>query len=43
MFLSKKFRQLPHLFTLNLFLAQVSTPKEKNVLVESRELQLPVG
>lgn len=30
MFLSKKFRLLPHMFTLNLFLAQVSPPKEKN-------------
>lgn len=27
MFLSKKFSLLPHMFTLNLFLAQVSTPK----------------
>lgn len=29
MFLSKKFRLLPHMFTLNLFLAQVSTLKNK--------------
>lgn len=28
MFLSKKFRLLPHMFTLNLFLAQVSTLKK---------------
>lgn len=51
MFLSKKFRLLPHMFTLNLFLAQVSTLEKKkkkkkktlNLSLESSELQLPVS
>lgn len=44
MFLSKKFRLLPHMFTLNLFLAQVSTlKKNKKPFNLSSELQLPVS